>query len=64
MGIEINHSKMKEKDYPLVQYYADKFHLLKSGGSDYHDPKLITFGQFGLTKQEFTDLESAVSALR
>ena len=55
---------MKEKDYPLVQYYADKFHLLKSGGSDYHDPKLITFGQFGLTKKEFTDLESAVSALR
>lgn len=64
MGIEINHSKMKETDYPLVQYYADKFHLLKSGGSDYHDPKLITFGQFGLTKKEFTDLESAVSALR
>lgn len=64
MGIEINHSKMKEKDYPLVQYYADKFHLLKSGGSDYHDPKLITFGQFGLTKKEFTDLESAVSTLR
>lgn len=64
MGIEINHSKMKETDYTLVQYYADKFHLLKSGGSDYHDPKLITFGQFGLIKKEFTDLESAVSALR
>lgn len=56
-GIEINHSKMKEKDYPLVLYYANKYNLLKSGGSDYHNPELITFGKFGLEKNEFEELE-------
>ncbi len=56
-GIEINHSKMKEEDYPLTQEFAKKFDLFKSGGSDYHNPELITFGEFGLTKEEFDELE-------
>lgn len=59
-GIEINHSKMKEKDFLLTLDYANKYNLLKSGGSDYHNPELITFGKFGLEKKEFDELENAV----
>lgn len=63
-GIEINHSKMKEKDYSLVLYYANKYNLLKSGGSDYHNPELISFGKFGLEKNEFKELESSAKKLK
>lgn len=55
-GLEINHSKMQDVDFELTQYYANKYQLLKSGGSDFHDPRLIKFGDFGLTQPEFTEL--------
>lgn len=56
-GIEINHSKMKAIDYQLTQQYADKYDLVKSGGSDFHDPALLKFGDFGLTEKQFYELE-------
>ncbi|WP_044470215.1 PHP domain-containing protein [Mannheimia massilioguelmaensis] len=55
-GLEINHSKMKEIDFKLTQEFAKKYHLLKSGGSDFHDPNLLKFGDFGLTKEQFEQL--------
>lgn len=55
-GIEVSHPSMKEEDYPLTQTYAQKFNLLKSGGSDFHDCKLTPIGLHGLTKEQFEEL--------
>lgn len=57
-GIEINHSKMKSIDYELTNEYACKYNLCKSGGSDFHDPELIQFGNNGLTQKQFEELKS------
>lgn len=57
-GIEINHSKMKSIDYELTREYACKYNLCKSGGSDFHDPELIQFGNNGLTQKQFEELKS------
>lgn len=54
-GLEISHSRMKPIDFELTQMYADKFNLLKSGGSDFHDPALLKFGDFGLTECQFNE---------
>ncbi len=56
-GIEINHSKMKEVDYEKTLNIANKYNLAKSGGSDFHDPKFITFGEFGLNKEQYIELK-------
>lgn len=57
-GIEISHMLMKEEDYILTNQLADKYHLLRSGGSDFHDPQLAdTLGKFGLTEEQFLELE-------
>lgn len=58
-GIEIHHSKMQAADFLLTQFYADKYQLLKSGGSDFHDPTLLRFGDFGLTQTQFAQLDAA-----
>lgn len=63
-GIEINHSKMKAKDYSLTEKFADKYDLLRSGGSDFHDPELIQFGNNGLTKDEYESLKKEVSEVK
>lgn len=55
-GIEVSHPSMKDEDYPLTQSYAKKYHLLKSGGSDFHDVKLTPMGLNGLTKEQFEEL--------
>lgn len=52
-GIEISHMSMREQDYILCESYATKFHLLKSGGSDFHDIHLTSIGQYGLTKEQY-----------
>ncbi|TCP90095.1 hypothetical protein EDC44_14318 [Cricetibacter osteomyelitidis] len=62
-GIEINHSKMKKIDFELTQYYAKKYQLAKSGGSDFHDPELLRFGDFGLTEEQFIELTNFRSKL-
>ena len=56
-GLEISHSRMKPIDYELTQNYANKFGLLKSGGSDFHDPALLKFGDFGLNQAQFETLK-------
>lgn len=56
-GIEISHFCMKEKDYPLTNEYAEKFHLLKTGGSDFHNIDLTSLGEFGLTREQFEALK-------
>ncbi|WP_439234772.1 PHP domain-containing protein [Lonepinella koalarum] len=61
LGLEINHSKCKEIDFKLTLEYAQKYHLLKSGGSDFHDPNLLKFGDFGLTYEQFNELLSEVN---
>ncbi|NMB18951.1 MAG: PHP domain-containing protein [Erysipelothrix sp.] len=52
-GIEISQNKMKEHDYPLTKEYAKKYQLIQSGGSDFHDPAIHSFGTWGLTEEEF-----------
>lgn len=52
-GIEVSHPSMKEKDYPLTEKIAEKYYLLKSGGSDFHNIKLTSIGEYGLTHEEF-----------
>jgi predicted metal-dependent phosphoesterase TrpH len=56
-GIEINHSKMKEIDYKRTLELATRYNLFKSGGSDFHDPNYIKFGEFGLTKDQYKELK-------
>ncbi len=56
-GIEINHSKMKKIDYKKTLDFAAKHNLAKSGGSDFHDPDLIEFGCYGLTKEQYEELK-------
>ncbi|WP_339282233.1 PHP domain-containing protein [Oceanobacillus sp. FSL K6-3682] len=56
-GIEINHSKMKAIDYKLTEEFASKFNLYRSGGSDFHDPELLQFGNNGLTEEQFIELK-------
>ena len=58
-GIEISHMSMKEADYPLTREYAEKYGLLKTGGSDFHNIHLTAMGQHGLTKEEFEELKAA-----
>ena len=53
-GIEISHPEMKEEDYYLTREIADKYNLIRSGGSDFHDNDLTPFlGDYGLTKEQF-----------
>ena len=60
-GIEINHPHMKNHDIILAKEYAVKFHLLESGGSDFHGKlemmkDMSSLGKYGLTKKEFDNL--------
>ncbi len=60
-GIEVRHPSMKEADYPRCEKLARRFGLLRSGGSDYHDPVLTPhLGRFGLYEDEFCALREAV----
>lgn len=59
-GIEISHSKMKEIDYKKTLDMAIKYNLAKSGGSDFHDPKFITFGDFGLNEEQYIELKKSL----
>lgn len=63
-GIEINHSKMKKEDYVLTEKIAEEDGLLRSGGSDFHDPNLIKFGVNGLTKDEYETLKKRAQEIR
>lgn len=59
-GIEISHPSMKEEDYCLTQMYAQKYHLLQSGGSDFHNIQLTPIGTCGLSEQQFVKLKRQV----
>ena len=59
-GIEISHFCMKEKDYRLTQQYAQTYHLLQTGGSDFHNIHLTGLGTFGLTREQFAALKEGV----
>lgn len=56
-GIEVSHPSMKEADYPLTQKFADQYHLFKSGGSDFHNIKLTSIGDYGLTEEQFNEIK-------
>lgn len=59
-GIETCHPSMKEPDYPRTRELAERFGLARSGGSDYHDPRLTPYlGKFGLTEDEFQALKAS-----
>lgn len=57
-GIEISHPSMKEKDYVLTNELAKCYHLVKSGGSDFHDVHMTQMGTHGLTKEQYEELKS------
>src|SRR5699024_3527061 len=63
-GIEIDHSKMKAKDYMLTEEFSAKYDLLRSDGSDFHDPELIQFGHNGLSKEEYKNLKKEVQEIK
>lgn len=62
-GIEISHPSMKENDYSRTLEYAQKYHLLASGGSDFHDPRLTDLGKNGLTQEQYELLKRKVHKL-
>ena len=55
-GIEISHPSMKAEDYPKVHEYVNKYNLMCSGGSDFHNIHLTSIGGFGLSQNEFDEL--------
>jgi len=63
-GIEISHPSMKVEDYIRTNEIADKYHLLRSGGSDFHDLNLTKMGENGLTKEQFITLKSDVKKIQ
>lgn len=61
-GIEVCHPSMKDIDYPRTRELADRFDLLRSGGSDYHDPDLTPYlGRFGLDEEAYRELRARVA---
>ena len=52
-GIEICHSRMKGGDFDRARDLANKYNLLKSGGSDFHRLGKFSLGDYGLEKEEF-----------
>lgn len=58
-AIEINHSRMKERDFERAREFAKNFDLLMSGGSDFHRLGRFELGDYGLNKDEFVKLEEA-----
>ena len=56
-AIEINHSRMKGGDFKRAEDMADKYDLLRSGGSDFHRLGRFDLGDFGLDEDEFKRLE-------
>nr|WP_072536373.1 PHP domain-containing protein [Anaerococcus mediterraneensis] len=56
-GIEICHSRMKGGDFSRARALANKYNLLKSGGSDFHRLGKFSLGDYGLEKEEFDQLE-------
>ena len=62
-GIEISHPSMKEVDYPKTLDLAGRFHLLESGGSDFHDPRLTHLGKYGLNQEQYELLRRKVHKL-
>ena len=63
-GIEINHPSITEKDSDKTKGIAQKFHLIQSGGSDFHSPLLTKMGENGLTKEEYNILKKEVEIIR
>ena len=62
-GIEISHPSMKVEDYQCTAEFAEKFHLLCSGGSDFHDLSLTQIGNHGLSEEQFFNLQEKVKKL-
>lgn len=60
-GIEINHPSLDEEDHKRIHEIAQKHHLLLSGGSDFHIEKMTTLGEYGLTQEQFLELEKALN---
>lgn len=56
MGIEISHRLMQEEDYILTKNLVEKYDLIGSGGTDFHDQSKHQLGKFGLSKEEFDKL--------
>lgn len=56
-AIEINHSRMKDKDFSRARDFAKRLNLLMSGGSDFHRLGRFDLGDYGLSKDEFIRLE-------
>ena len=48
---------MESEDYSLTQELANRFPLIRSGGSDFHNIHLTAIGDFGLTKEQFDELK-------
>lgn len=60
-GIEVSHPSMGVGDYAQTHRLAREMRLLQSGGSDFHDPHMMTLGKFGLTQAEFEELAQCMN---
>lgn len=60
-GIEISHPLMKAEDCARTRRLAEELHLLQSGGSDFHDPRMPSLGGYGLDQAAFEELEQCRS---
>lgn len=63
-GIEVSHPSMKADDYTRVQTLVDKFHLICSGGSDFHDERLTEMGNQRLSYKQFLELKEYVRKVK
>jgi len=56
-AMEINHSRMKNGDFERARDFASKLDLLMSGGSDFHRLGRFDLADYGLSEDEFKNLE-------
>lgn len=57
-GVEISHPSMKETDYPRTWQLTSLYSLIASGGSDFHDLKMTSMGEYGLTQEQFEKIKA------
>ncbi len=63
-GIEINYPGHIEEHREVLRGWAEKFHLVETGGSDCHDAKNRPIGIEGMTKEMFERFQAVLTAGR
>lgn len=60
-GLEVSHPEMKAEDYVKTKEIVEKFDLIATGGSDFHDFLLTPdMGEYGITEGQYKVVEEKI----